>query len=172
MDWGKRCSRGQSSAARSWDESGGEHDRGRTIVSASNSTNNEERKRDPEMQQTAKDKKNWFVEMKLHIGVEAHTGRAHSAVVTSVHVHDKNPLSELLHVNELRVYGDCAYVGQQEVIAERGQGLRQSTRAQDGRRSRSVAASQKSGEVKGARPSGALAHGDCKGGLRYFAEFL
>jgi len=47
------------------------------------------------------------------------TGLAHSAVVTAANVHDKHPLPELLHGEELKVYGDCAYAGQQELIASK-----------------------------------------------------
>ena len=39
-----------------------------TIISAPSSTKNKDKKRDPEMHQTAKGKKNWFFGMKLHIG--------------------------------------------------------------------------------------------------------
>ena len=57
--------------------------------------------------------------MKLHIGVDSHTGLAHSAVVTAANVHDKHPLPDLLHGDELRVYGDSAYASQQELIASK-----------------------------------------------------
>lgn len=90
-----------------------------TVISAPTSTKNKDKKRDPEMHQGAKGKKNWFFGMKLHIGVDAHTGLAHSAVVTAANVHDKHPLPDLLHGDELLVYGDCAYAGQQELIAEK-----------------------------------------------------
>lgn len=46
--------------------------------------------------------------MKLHIGVDSQTGLTHSAVVTAANVHDKNPLPDLLHGQERRVYGDTA----------------------------------------------------------------
>lgn len=39
----------------------------------------------------------------LHIGVDSHTGMAHSAVVTAANVHDKHPLPDLLRGDELRV---------------------------------------------------------------------
>ena len=74
------------------------------------------KKRDPEMHQAAKGK-NWFFGMKLHIGVDSHTSLAHGAVVTAANLHDKHPLPDLLHGDELRVYGDCAYAGQQDLIA-------------------------------------------------------
>lgn len=54
--------------------------------------------------------------MKLHIGVDAKTGLAHSAVVTAANVHDKHPLPQLLHGAEEQVYGDSAYASQQELI--------------------------------------------------------
>src|SRR5678815_625177 len=58
----------------------------------------------------------WFFGMKLHIGVDSNTGLAHSAVVTAANVHDKHPLPDLLHGREDRVYGDCAYASQQDLI--------------------------------------------------------
>lgn len=54
--------------------------------------------------------------MKLHIGVDSKTGLAHSAVVTAAYVHDKHPPPNLLHGQEERVYGDCAYAAQHEVF--------------------------------------------------------
>ena len=89
-----------------------------TIIGAPSSTKNAEGKRDPEMHQTKKGK-TWHFGMKLHIGVDSHTGLAHSAVVTAANVHDKHPLPHLLHGDELRVWGDCAYASQQELIASK-----------------------------------------------------
>lgn len=39
----------------------------------------------------------WYFGVKLHIGVDSHCGLAHSAMVTSANMHDKNPLSHLRH---------------------------------------------------------------------------
>jgi IS5 family transposase len=89
-----------------------------TIIGAPSSTKNAQKKRDPEMHQTRKGKQ-WHFGMKLHIGVDSHTGLAHSAVVTAANVHDKHPLADLLHGDELRVYGDSAYASQQELIASK-----------------------------------------------------
>lgn len=86
-----------------------------TIISAPSSTKNKDKKRDPEMRQVGKGK-NYFFGMKLHIGVDSETGLTHSAVVTAANVHDKHPLPDLLHGEELQVYGDSAYAGQQELI--------------------------------------------------------
>jgi len=89
-----------------------------TIIGASSSTKNANKQRDPEMHQTRKGKQ-WFFGMKLHIGVDSRTGLAHSAVVTAANVHDKHPLPDLLHGQEQRVYGDCAYAGQHEAIQDK-----------------------------------------------------
>ena len=48
--------------------------------------------------------------------MDSETGLAHSAVVTAANVHDKHPLPDLLHGQEKRVYGDCAYAAQQALI--------------------------------------------------------
>jgi transposase, IS5 family len=89
-----------------------------TIIGAPSSTKNKDKQRDPEMHQTRKGKQ-WYFGMKLHIGVDSDTGLAHSAVVTAANVHDKHPLPDLLHGDELRVYGDSAYASQQELIASK-----------------------------------------------------
>jgi len=70
------------------------------------------------MHQVAKGK-SWFFCMELHIGVDSHAGLVQSAVVTAANVHDKHLLPEPLHGEELKVYGDCAYAGQQELIASK-----------------------------------------------------
>ena len=86
-----------------------------TIIGAPSSTKNADKQRDPEMHQTRKGQQ-WYFGMKLHIGVDSETGLAHSAVVTAANVHDKHPLPDLLHGQEERVYGDCAYSSQQALI--------------------------------------------------------
>jgi IS5 family transposase len=86
-----------------------------TIIGAPRSTKNADKQRDPEMHQTRKGQQ-WYFGMKLHIGVDSVTGLAHSAVVTAANVHDKHPLPDLLHGQEERVYGDCAYASQQALI--------------------------------------------------------
>ncbi len=55
--------------------------------------------------------------MKPHIGVDSQNGLAHSAVVTSANVHDKHALPDLLHGNEVRVYGDSADASQKAPIS-------------------------------------------------------
>lgn len=97
-----------------------------TIIGAPSSTKNAEGKRDPEMHQVKKNQQ-WFFGMKMHIGVDSETGLAHSAVVTAANVHDKHPLPDLLHGQEERVYGDCAYQGQQAAISARAPNARDLT---------------------------------------------
>ena len=86
-----------------------------TIIGAPSSTKNADKARDPEMHQTRKGQQ-WFFGMKLHIGVDS---LAYSAVVTPANVHDKHPLADLLHGNEQRVYGDCAYASQKRLITSK-----------------------------------------------------
>lgn len=63
------------------------------------------------MHQTCKGQQ-WYFGMTLHIGVDSQSGLTHSAAVTAANVHDKHPISELLHGNEHRKYGDSAYASQ------------------------------------------------------------
>lgn len=87
-----------------------------TLIAAPPSVKNRDKARDPEMHQTKKGQQYYFG-LKLHIGVDSETGLAHSAVVTAANVHDKHPLPELLHGQELEVFGDSAYASQQALIA-------------------------------------------------------
>jgi IS5 family transposase len=97
-----------------------------TIIGAPSSTKNADGERDPELHQTRKGKQ-WNSGMKLHIGVDSQAGLAHSAVVTSANVHDKHPLTELLHGAEQAVWGDSAYASQQELIASKAPQARDCT---------------------------------------------
>lgn len=82
-----------------------------TLIAAPPSTKNRDKARDPEMHQTKKGNE-WHFGMKLHIGVDSKTGLAHSASVTAANVHDSRQLPNLLHGEETRLYGDCAYRGE------------------------------------------------------------
>ncbi len=81
-----------------------------TILGAPSSTQNRDRRRDPEMHQTQKGRQ-WYFGMKLHIGVDSQTGLAHRVAVTAANVHDKHPLPDPLHGAEQTVHGDSAYTG-------------------------------------------------------------
>src|ERR671919_2326702 len=89
-----------------------------TIINAPASTKNKDKQRDPEMHQSKKGKQ-WYFGMKAHIGVDSKTKLIHSVVATAANVHDSQVLSELLHGEERRVWGDAAYAGQRDVIRER-----------------------------------------------------
>jgi IS5 family transposase len=89
-----------------------------TIIGAPSSTKNKAKARDPEMHQTRKGQQ-WYFGMKLHIGVDSQTGLTHGAVVTATNVHDKHAPPVRLHGEEQRVYGESAYVSQEDLIASR-----------------------------------------------------
>jgi IS5 family transposase len=88
-----------------------------TIIAAPSSTKNQAKARDPEMHQTRKGQQ-WYFGMKLHIGVDSKTKLIHAMTTTAANAHDATVLSELLHGNETRVYGDQAYRGQASTIRE------------------------------------------------------
>jgi transposase, IS5 family len=81
-----------------------------TLIAAPPSTKNEEKARDPEMHQVKKGNQ-WHFGMKIHIGADSQTGLIHSASVTAANIHDSHEVSNLLHGNETRFYGDSAYRG-------------------------------------------------------------
>jgi transposase, IS5 family len=86
-----------------------------TIISAPSSTKNQDKARDSEMRQTKKGNQ-WHFGMKAHIGADTKTKLIHSVVATAANVHDSTVLSDLLHGEETRVYGDKAYAGQGTTI--------------------------------------------------------
>jgi len=88
-----------------------------TLIDAPSSTKNQDEARDPEMCQTKKGKQ-WYFGLKAHIGVDSQTKQVHSAAVTAANVHDSQVLEDLLHGEETRVWGDSAYAGQQDILAE------------------------------------------------------
>ena len=88
-----------------------------SIINASSSTKNREKKRDPEMRSTKKGNQ-WYFGMKAHIGVDSKTKLIHSVAATAANVHDSQVLEDLLHGEETRVWGDSAYAGQGEVLRE------------------------------------------------------
>ena len=86
-----------------------------TLISAPSSTKNEKGERDPEMRQTKKGNQ-WYFGMKGHVGVDSKERIIHSVEVTSANVHDSQMVSDLLHGEETKVWGDSAYQGQTEAI--------------------------------------------------------
>ena len=76
-----------------------------------------DKQRDPDMHQTRKGNQ-WYFGMKTHIGVDSKTKLIHSIAVTPANCHDSQVLSDLLHGDETRVWGDSAYSGQTETIQQ------------------------------------------------------
>ena len=84
-----------------------------TIIEAPSSTKNRTGERDPEMRQAKKGNQYHFG-MKLHIGVDARTGVAHSLSATPANVHDVTQAHRLLHGGERQVWGEAGYTGVQK----------------------------------------------------------
>ncbi len=81
-----------------------------TIIAAPSSTKNAQGTRDPEMRSTKKGN-NWHFGLKLHIGVDAESGLAHTGVTTAAHAADVSHVTELLHGEEADVFADAGYTG-------------------------------------------------------------
>lgn len=103
-----------------------------SIISAPSSTKNKKKERDPEMRQTRKGNQ-WYFGMKAHIGVDSRTKLIHSVVATSANVHDSQVLPDLLHGEETRVWGDSAYTGQKQAIADTAPRAKDFTQAKGSR---------------------------------------
>ena len=81
-----------------------------TIIEAPSSTKNRNQERDPEMHQTKKGNQ-WHFGMKAHIGVDADTGIVQSMTTTAANAHDVTQAHNLLHGEEIVVWGDAGYQG-------------------------------------------------------------
>jgi IS5 family transposase len=92
-----------------------------TIINAPSSTKNQAGTRDPEMKQTKKGNQ-WYFGMKAHVGTDSKWGLAHSIMVTNAAVHDSQVMDDLLHGEEIAVYGDKAYAdtGKREAFESQG----------------------------------------------------
>src|ERR1035438_10383260 len=98
-----------------------------TIIAAPSSTKNSKKERDPAMHQTKKGNQ-WYFGAKAHIGVDSKETVVHTVVTSAASVADKHMLSDLLHGNEKKVWGDAGYQGQTEVIHAAAPQDRKSTR--------------------------------------------
>jgi IS5 family transposase len=83
-----------------------------TLIAASPSTKNKDKKRDPEMHQSKKGN-DWHFGLKAHIGVDAAPGLTHTVVVTAGNVGDVTQAHAhaLLHGDEIAALGDAGYQG-------------------------------------------------------------
>jgi IS5 family transposase len=100
-----------------------------TIIHAPASTKNRGQNCDPAMHQTRKCKQ-WYIGMKMHVGVDSKTKMIHSAVATAANVADSTVLPELLRGEETKVWDDQAYRGQTEAMQEVAPGARDMTHKQ------------------------------------------
>ena len=78
-----------------------------SIIAAPSSTKSQRRQRYPELHQTKKGNE-WGLGMKLHIGVDAGTGVAHSLSTTAADVTEAH---RLLRGGEREAWGDADYQG-------------------------------------------------------------
>ncbi|MGI6699782.1 MAG: IS5 family transposase [Christensenellales bacterium] len=81
-----------------------------TIISASGSVRNTDKKRDEEMSSTRKGS-DWHFGMKAHVGVDAGSGLIHSLVTTTAKVQDVTQGHLLLREDDHTAYGDNGYAG-------------------------------------------------------------
>ena len=81
-----------------------------TLIAASPSTKNKDKKRDPEMHQSRKGN-DWHFGLKAHIGVDATSGLTHTVIVTAGNVSDVTQAHALLHGDEQAALGDAGYQG-------------------------------------------------------------
>lgn len=81
-----------------------------TLIAAPSSTKNAEKKRDPDAHSVKKGNQ-WHFGYKAHIGVDKDTGLVHTIKATSANEHDVTVTSQLLHGEEIEVYGDSGYIG-------------------------------------------------------------
>ena len=88
-----------------------------TIIHAPSSTKNSSGERDPEMHQTRKGKQ-WYFGAKAHIGMDSKERVVHSVATSAASVADAHMLSDLLHGEGKKVWGDGAYQGQAKVIRQ------------------------------------------------------
>jgi IS5 family transposase len=130
-----------------------------TIIHAPSSTKNKDEKRDPEMHSTQKGNQ-WYFGMKAHIGVDSKNGLVHAMVATGANVHDSQPLAQLLHGNETRVWGDSAYTGQRAVIDKRAPGAKDFTNKR-ARRNRPLTDAQKATNRTKSRVRAKVEHPFC-----------
>jgi IS5 family transposase len=81
-----------------------------TLIAASPSTKNKDKKRDPEMHQSKKGN-DWHFGLKAHIGVDAASGLVHTVIGTAGNVSDVTQAHALLHGDEIAALGDAGYQG-------------------------------------------------------------
>jgi IS5 family transposase len=93
-----------------------------TLIAASPSTKNKNRKRDPDMSQSKKGNQ-WYFGMKAHIGVDAKSGLVHTVETTTGKVHDAKMIDHLTRDDDKAIFGDKGYVSDVRKRAARADGI-------------------------------------------------
>jgi IS5 family transposase len=100
-----------------------------TLMPGTSSTQNKERRRDPEMHQTRKGDQQYHLYaevlaygMQVDAGVYKDSGLIHSIVTTAANVHNLSPANGLLHDDEKVIYCDAC----KQSIAKRSEMARHS----------------------------------------------
>jgi IS5 family transposase len=93
-----------------------------TLIAASPSTKNKDKKRDPEMHQSKKGN-DWHFGLKAHIGVDAASGLVHTVIGTAGNVSDVTQAHALLHGDEVAALGDAGYQGVEKREENLGKGV-------------------------------------------------
>jgi len=93
-----------------------------SLIAASPSTKNKDRKRDPDMSQTRKGKQ-WYFGAKMHIGVDVHSGLVHTARMTKASRHDSVLTDDLTRHDDRAVFGDKGYASDKRKRAARARGI-------------------------------------------------
>ena len=84
------------------------------IINAPSPTKNQDRKQDPDMHFTKKGNQ-YYLGMKIHVGMDRESKTVQSLVTTAVNVNDSQMVENFLHGEEKVVFGDSAYMGKTEV---------------------------------------------------------
>lgn len=93
-----------------------------TLIASAKSTKNKDKQRDPEMSSTKKGNQ-WYFGMKAHIGVDTKSGLVHSVEPTTAKDHDRSSLEDLMHGDEKAIFGDKAYVKDNDKRKARSDGI-------------------------------------------------
>jgi IS5 family transposase len=93
-----------------------------TLIAASPSTKNKDKKRDPEMHQSKKGN-DWHFGLKAHIGVDSASGLVHTVIGTAGNVSDVTQAHALLHGDEVAAMGDAGYQGVEKREENRGKNV-------------------------------------------------
>ena len=127
-----------------------------TIISASGSTKNKDKARDPDMHSTRKNNQ-YFFGMKIHIGTDVNSNAIHSATVTAANVADITELPNLLRVDDKVIFADAGYTSDSYKRGSRALGL--SWKVNDKRKvKKNMSSTQKNQNRKNSRVRARVEH--------------